>query len=189
MTENYFHYLSKKSWKGKMYRNYYLYPFISRYFKPKDYLLDFGCGIGDYLTFRANTVGVDINDDNVKYCNQNGNIAKVIENNSIDFSDNTFDAVIMDNVLEHIPNPTESLKEITRVLNKNGLLLVGVPGEKGFDSDDDHKIFYDKEKLNTLIVPFGYQHLHTFYTPLILSSNYLSRNLRIYCLYMVFQKT
>lgn len=61
MTTNqqYFQYLKSRSFLGNIYRKYYLYPKLGRYLKC--WLLDIGCGIGDILVFRSNSVGVDIN--------------------------------------------------------------------------------------------------------------------------------
>jgi SAM-dependent methyltransferase len=188
ISEEYFHYLSNRSLKGKIYRNYFLYPLISRSFKKTDCVLDFGCGVGDYLQFRKNTIGVDINKNNIDYCTQNGNNAKYIENNIIPFDNCTFDGVMMDNVLEHIQDPTPSLIEITRVLKNKGTLIIGVPGIKGFDSDDDHKIFYDRRNLSQLVISLGYQELTAVYTPFLFSSRLMSDKIRIYCMYMVFCK-
>lgn len=188
MTKNYFDYLKEKSWKGKLYRNYLLYPLLSRYFKKKDYVLDFGCGIGDYLRFRKNTVGVDINEYNVSYCNSNALEVKIIRNNQIPFCDNIFDGVIMDNVLEHIVDPTETIEEISRVLKENGLLLIGVPGVKGFDSDIDHKVFYSEEKLINLMEQKGYKHITSVHTPFLICSKYVSEKVKIYCVYALFNK-
>jgi len=188
VKKNYFEYLKERSWKGKLYRNYFLYPILSKYFKKEDYILDFGCGIGDYLEFRKNTVGADINEDNVAYCNSNGLEAKIIQDNKIDFGNEVFAGVMMDNVLEHIVDPAESIKEITRVLKKNGLLLVGVPGAKGFNRDIDHKIFYSEESLVSLMNQKGYEYLKTVYTPFLIDSDYLSNNLKIYCVYVLFKK-
>lgn len=43
------------------------------------------------------------------------------------FEENSFDAVVMSHVLEHCPNVGIALKEVRRVLNKNGWLYIFVP--------------------------------------------------------------
>ena len=46
---------------------------------------------------------------------------------SIPKADNTYDAVINTQVLEHVPDPPEVFKELHRVLKPNGVLLLSVP--------------------------------------------------------------
>lgn len=43
------------------------------------------------------------------------------------FPDRSFDVVVVNHVLEHLPEPGTSLAEIRRILADNGLLVVGVP--------------------------------------------------------------
>ena len=45
----------------------------------------------------------------------------------IPFPDQSFDYVFCIEVLEHLPNPFETLSEIRRVLNRNGVLTLSVP--------------------------------------------------------------
>ena len=66
--------------------------------------------------------------------------------------------------------------------------LIGVPGHKGFNSDSDHKIHYNKNNLVKLIELFGFSHLETFYTPLF-QSDWLDRNVRQYCIYACFERS
>lgn len=184
----YFEYLQKRSFIGKAYRDVFLYKLISRNFKKEDLVLDFGCGIGDYLEYRDKTVGVDINPKLVDLCKTNGFNAYLIESEQLPFDNETFDAVLMDNVLEHLENPSNSLIEINRVLKKKGALLIGVPGIKGFNFDNDHKLFYDQYKLDTLMQQYGYRCEKRSYTPFLIKSEFLSNNCRIYALYTLYRK-
>jgi 2-polyprenyl-3-methyl-5-hydroxy-6-metoxy-1,4-benzoquinol methylase len=47
------------------------------------------------------------------------------------FEDGFFDVIICYHVLEHMPNPAESLKEMERIISPNGLLLTAVPNFGG----------------------------------------------------------
>ena len=102
--------------------------------------------------------------------------------NMIPFDDKSFDSVLLDNVLEHIESPSLLFKEIRRVLKPDGLLLIGVPGEKGFRSDDDHKIFYEEKILQVLAKKNQFNTDQFFYTPLV-KSKFLSQHVRQYCIY------
>lgn len=46
------------------------------------------------------------------------------------FDDNSFDFIICNHVLEHIPNDTDAMKEMYRVLRNGGKAILNVPFEK-----------------------------------------------------------
>jgi SAM-dependent methyltransferase len=48
-------------------------------------------------------------------------------NKKLPFPDNSYDTVILSDVLEHISEPSELCKEIARILKPNGHLLLNVP--------------------------------------------------------------
>ena len=48
------------------------------------------------------------------------------------FKKNFFDAIVLDNVLEHLHKPSDTLKEIKKILNKDGMLAIALPNNKGF---------------------------------------------------------
>jgi len=182
-----FEYLKQRSSIGKLYRHYILYPRLSRYLSGQ--VLDYGCGIGDFLHFRPSTIGVDINQHNVDYCVASKQNALLIEKSKpLPFPDETFSGVIMDNVLEHI-EPHEASKvllEIARVLKPRANFLIGVPGTKGYQSDLDHKVMYTKEGLVALMHEFGFTLRKAFYMPL--NSQLLDHYLSAHCLYTIFQR-
>ena len=145
-------------------------------------MLDIGCGIGDMLAFRPGSVGVDVNPFNIEFCKAQNLDAVEMPFNQLPFADSTFDSVLLDNVLEHIANPIPLFAEIRRVMKAGGVLLIGVPGLRGQSSDQDHKVFYDEDKLTALANQLGFDIQHIFHTPLF-KSRFLSRYLRRYCIY------
>ena len=64
------------------------------------------------------------------------NFPKVIFNNyngkNLDFSDNTFDRIIISHTLEHIPHFEEFLNEMLRVLKKDCVISIASPCDNGF---------------------------------------------------------
>ncbi len=180
----YFSYLQQRSRLGYLYRNYWLYPKLCSYLKGKT--LDVGCGIGDFLHYRNNTVGVDVNPETVKYCQSQGLDARLMELDRLPFESNSFDSIILDNVLEHIEDPNLLLHEIKRVLVSGGSVLLGVPGRKGFSSDPDHKVFYSKNKLIKVMMNSGFSTNATFFMPF--RWKYLDKKISQYCLYGAFKK-
>ncbi len=47
----------------------------------------------------------------------------------VGFASESFDAIYMDSVLEHVPSPTSMMRECYRILRRGGCLYVGVPNE------------------------------------------------------------
>jgi SAM-dependent methyltransferase len=183
-NENYFAHLNSRSNLGFLYRRFFLYPRINRYLHGR--VLDVGCGLGQFIAYRQNTTGADVNPLCVNYCRTRNLPAKLIGFSRWEFADQEFDGVVIDNVLEHIDNPSFTLDEISRVLSLDGTLIVGVPGHKGYLHDADHKVFYDKNSLNLLLTQHGFVETKCFYAPW--ESVFLDVNLKQYCLYVVYKK-
>lgn len=185
MTHNqYYEYLRRRRKLGLWYRRYMLYPRLLQYVKGR--VLDVGCGIGDFLAYRPGTVGVDINPSTVAWCRQRGLDARLMSSEVLPFQDDSFDSVVLDNVLEHIFHPAPLLAEIFRVLCSGGILVVGVPGRQGYDSDPDHKVFYSEELLISIMALARFKVQRIFHMPL--RSRWLDCHLRQYCVYGVFER-
>lgn len=182
----YHNFLKKRTIKSHLYRNLWLYPFLCMNLSGRT--LDIGSGIGDFVKYRKNTIGVDINLDNVEYCKKLRNLdVRLMKEDVLPFEANEFNSVNMDNVLEHIKDPKNLLKEIDRVLKKEGILIVGVPAIHGFNSAPDHEVFYSKKDLTNLFTKRGYFQKKLYCLPFKcdwLFENYLSQ----YCYYSVFIK-
>ena len=184
--KNYYEYLKTRSKLAEWFRLNVSYPYVSQYFKGN--VLDVGCGIGDYLRYNKNAVGAEINQYNVDYCNSLNCEAHKIVDGKLPFQDSTFQGAILDNVLEHLFDPKPVIDEISRILVKDGILVIGVPGIKGYTMDDDHKIFYDEEKMKVLLESFGFKFINNLYTPTFFKSTFLSKLLSQYALNGVYQK-
>ena len=180
----YYDYLKSRSRMGLLYRNLVLYPRLSR--ELKGLTLDIGCGIGDFLKFRKKTIGVDINPQTVAYCKSKNLNAHLMEIDQIPFKDNFFDCAILDNVLEHIVDPSILIKEIFRVTKADCTLIIGVPEIKGFSADIDHKVFYDEKILAQVMTQNGWQNENFFHMPF--KSNFMAKKFTQFCLYGVFRK-
>ncbi|MBI3397222.1 class I SAM-dependent methyltransferase [Candidatus Woesebacteria bacterium] len=49
----------------------------------------------------------------------------------INFKDEYFDLVVLNNVIEHLYRPTETLKKVSRIVKKGGFVLISCPNIKG----------------------------------------------------------
>ena len=131
-------------------------------------ILDYGCATGGYCLelekLNYECVGVDVNEKLIKIAQQKGVKAQLITNN-LPFPDNSFDTVIMFELLEHVHDPDVLLKEAERVAKKN--ILITVPNCEYFEELGkygltyqhflamDHINFFTKKELEKLIVRYG----------------------------------
>ena len=91
-------------------------------------LLDIGCSTGYLTTIYASifddVTGLDIDENAVQHAknlNKKDHVKfQVGDSMNIDFPDNSFDAVICTHIYEHVPDSTQLLKEIYRVLKPGG---------------------------------------------------------------------
>lgn len=180
---DYARYLSKRSLIGLSYRKFWLYKRLSLNLKGK--ILDIGCGLGDFLEINPSAKGVDINPYTIKICCDKNLDAKLMEKDKIPYSDANFDSCLLDNVIEHLHDPTNLIIEIKRILKAKGKLLVGIPGEKGFLRDSDHKINYSEAALVNKFENFGFKLCKKFYMPLPIP--FLTYFLKQHCIYFQFQ--
>jgi SAM-dependent methyltransferase len=182
--EEYYTFLQGRSWLALFYRRFFLYPSICRYLSGR--VLDIGCGIGDFLAYRPNTVGTDVNPFLVAHCQRNGFEAHLVSKIPMPFAAHSFAGAVMDNVLEHLDEPQGMFEELRRILMAKGTLVVGVPGRKGFASDPDHKQFYDEDRLRSNLKSLGFHCEKVWHKPL--GAPWLSRCLSQFALYGVFRR-
>lgn len=116
-----------------------LYDALSKYINNDVRVLDIGCAMGgflDYLCAKAikSLSGIDPTKKYVNYAKQKGNYTiKLGSAESIPFEDNSFDLLVMDQVLEHLVEPRKAFQEAKRVLVDGGLFCIGVPDASRYD--------------------------------------------------------
>ncbi len=92
-------------------------------------LLEVGCGSGAMLKEMAErewqVEGIDFDPNAVKNARQKGLTVHIGSLQTQSFPSNTFDAIVMSHVIEHVPDPHALLVECERIL-KPGAILVSV---------------------------------------------------------------
>ena len=101
-------------------------------FKPDDKVLDAGCGTGVYLEellrLGLDVTGVDEDENILKYAaNSRGRGSTLIKAalQDLPFESSSFDKVISVCTLEFVDKPLLALAELSRVIKKDGILLLG----------------------------------------------------------------
>ena len=104
--------------------------------KPDGRLLDVGCGSGELLKgmheLGWQVEGVDFDPEAVRNASVKGlkvHLGSLAEQK---FADNTFDAVIMSHLIEHVPDPRALLRECYRLLKPAGHLVIITPNVNGW---------------------------------------------------------
>ena len=96
-------------------------------------IADFGCGSGDFLKlvqpYCSEVMGIELQQDYIDLLNSNGISCF---NNLSDIKDNSLDIVVSFHVLEHLPNPLETLEELKTKVVSGGQILIEVPHAKDF---------------------------------------------------------
>tara|TARA_B110000008_G_scaffold84930_1_gene86704 strand:- start:283 stop:936 length:654 start_codon:yes stop_codon:yes gene_type:complete len=82
-----------------------------------------------HFIYKNKVTLADIDENALEYAKNNYQIEimKADLNQSLPFQDNSFDVVVMAEVLEHLPYPTITLSEIKRVLKTNGEFIGNLP--------------------------------------------------------------
>jgi len=136
-------------------------------FNPNSRVLEFGCGIGQNLVKIKNKYGYDINKTIYPFLKEQGFI---LYNSEEEIPDDYFDEILVHNVLEHLPNPLETLKILRTKLKRNGKIRVLVPRLsynhkiRDWKSDindtiDRHYYGWTHYELNYLLNQAGFENL------------------------------
>lgn len=105
-------------------------------------LLDIGCGNGQFLSrmqgFGWQVFGVEPDGQAAKIAREKFGIS-IYEGTleEVDFHDDTFDTITMSHVIEHLPDPINTLRECYRVLKPGGQLVITTPNIKSLG----HRLF------------------------------------------------
>lgn len=125
-------------------------------------VLDIACGSGfgmQILSAVATVVaGADYSFEAVNFAKRNfmRNVDGGVQANasSIPFADNSFDAVVSFETIEHLRKPVKFLKEVKRVLIPNGHLYISTPVKRGNRLDKYHFREYTISEFTRLLSRF-----------------------------------
>lgn len=110
-------------------------------------ILDVGCGAGGNIKILGEfgaVTGLDISEEALKFAKTRGVFKNLVQGNAerLPFPDNTFDLISALDVLEHVPDDQQALREIFRVLKKGGCALITVPAHRWLWSRHDEALHH-----------------------------------------------
>lgn len=108
-------------------------------------VLNFGSGSRD---FGRNTINLDIE--------PTARVHVVNLSDHVPFQDNSFEGVLLEYVLEHVPNSAELLKECRRVLKPGGAICATVPFKQNYHACPNDYLRLTHEGLETLFRAAGF---------------------------------
>jgi 2-polyprenyl-3-methyl-5-hydroxy-6-metoxy-1,4-benzoquinol methylase len=124
---------------------------------PQGRLLDVGCGSGEWLLSMRSlgwrVEGLDFDESAVAVARQHGLEVRLGAVEQQEFPNDSFDAITLAHVIEHVPDPVGTLAECARILKPGGQLVVATPNSSSLG----HRFF--QQDWRGLEPP---RHLHLF---------------------------
>lgn len=123
-------------------------------------VLDIGCGVGAYLDkFRALTAegfGVDVDAEKLESALRDKSLTTIALSVSeqLPFSDNSFDAVLLHEVIEHVADDRRTIQEAHRVAKAGGSVLIFAPNR--LYAFETHGVYLGKRYVFGNIPLIGY---------------------------------
>jgi 2-polyprenyl-3-methyl-5-hydroxy-6-metoxy-1,4-benzoquinol methylase len=158
----------------------------------KGRLLDVGCAIGilvDLARRRGwDAQGVDISPYAVGECRARGLPVHRGDLFSARLPSETFDVAVLDDTIEHVPDPRALIAELRRVLVPGGLLTMNTPNEAGLVrrvqgtswfhyKPPEHLYYFSPRTLSALLVASGFRVLTTRVSGKAVTLRYLAERL------------
>ena len=121
-------------------------------------LLEMGCGLGHLLGLLQDDfqcVGIDLIDYSVEQTKLNAPRAEALQMSADDlspFESGSFAVVVALHLVEHLPDPEDTIRQVNRILKPGGLFLFATPnpnyGMRRYKDRDNDAIGKDRTHIN-----------------------------------------
>jgi len=133
--------------------------YFEKYFKGYEKILDLGCNRGNFIQFAPDKIeGCDNNEIALGVARKRGfNVKYVNIKEGLPYEDNTFDAINLKEVIEHVVCPQDLLVECRRILKADGKIVICTPdisrlGLEEFYNAVGHICPFTKDRLRKLLL-------------------------------------
>lgn len=173
---------------------------ISDKVKSKDKMLDVGSALGDSLVEARklgwkNLYGVELSKYAASKAKKRGLNIKSGTLISAKYPSNFFDAVTLQDVVEHMTDPIKDSKEIRRVLKPDGFVFMVTPDVGGLWQKSlgslwyhykpgEHIMYFSQKTLQDLLKKSGFRNIKTRRTYHVMSVEYIFSRLKYYAPYV-----
>ncbi|MCX7919853.1 MAG: methyltransferase domain-containing protein [bacterium] len=133
-------------------------------------MLDIGCAtcglLAEFINRGWVAEGVEVSPEIIAFNRRMG--FKVVQGplEQLSYSEQSFDFATMTHVIEHLPNPKQTVQEVWRILKPKGKLFIRTPNcdsiprliaGKDWFSDQDHLFFFGTRTLTKLLEENGFR--------------------------------
>src|SRR5215813_6677973 len=150
---------------------------VARHIPPKSKVLDVGCGAGlliQHLPMKCSYVGVDQDiaaiEENRRRFPQVPFQVFDLGTTTYPFQEQSYDAIVLAAVIEHIDDPFHVMKQLFRILKPRGRLIMTTPSPLGGHihaimaflgllsrhAAEEHKDFYDLASMEEIVRAVGF---------------------------------
>ncbi|HLC31284.1 MAG TPA: class I SAM-dependent methyltransferase [Candidatus Nanoarchaeia archaeon] len=146
----------------------YLFNYLNRkrlikaYTQCKTPALDIGSGISPVTPYKKKTIYLDISPEAIKHLKKQGYEAHIGSVTDIKLPDNSVNTLYCSEVLEHVEDYQQALKEFFRILKPGAPLYITVPCWMHLWNNDDefvgHYRRFDPHKLQAELSTIGFKH-------------------------------
>lgn len=142
-------------------------PFVEKHMEKGSKVYDIGCGdgYGSYKLHKAgfDVAGMDLSSEMITHAKERipNEEVSFIQGDVMDlpFADNSCDGIMSINVLEWTEIPANALKQLSRVLKKDGLLCVGILGPTAGPRTHSYARIYGEKAIANTMMPWEFEKL------------------------------
>ena len=172
----YNNYLGEEDYRRRLFRS--KIKLIKKYISEEGSVLDLGCGMGFFLLEMQKegyyVQGLDISEYAADIATNKLN-TRIFSGDlsDISFEHKQFDIVTFWDVLEHLYNPVKSLKEVSRIIKQNGVLIIETLNISSLTArvlkekwplyfPPYHLYYYNRKSISRLLEKTGFEIVKSF---------------------------
>ncbi|NMC98457.1 MAG: class I SAM-dependent methyltransferase [Bacteroidales bacterium] len=169
---------------------------INKKISQKNRILDVGCALGDSLDQAKKLgwkklYGVEISKYASLKAKEKGFLIKNCSLKDAAYPKNFFDAITIQDVIEHVNDPIALVNEVRRILSPNGVLYIVTPDVGGIwekilgrfwyhYKPGEHILYFSQQSIKKMLIDSGYRNIQTRKTYHIMSIGYILNRLKYY---------